>query len=914
MVVIGMLMAAASLIGCAPRSRTGQKLQPTIGIVYPAGAETPVRIAAQELAAGLRGLYKGEVCDVFEGQAPPEVRRVVHLCTRVSLHAWASPFADRLQGPEGYVVTTAEVGGRTVGLIAGSDSRGVMYGVHGLLEKLGYGTYLSVDARPEPRSGQFSFDGWDLADRPLVPTRIVFNWHNFLTGCSTWNLEHWNRWIERSQKMGFNTIMVHAYGNNPMAGFRFRGLDKPVGYLGSTGLGRSWFVNHVNDVRQMHGGEVFDKAVFGSTAAVDGTDAKRTEAARRLMGKVFERAERRGVNVIFAFDIDTAPGNPQELIALLDASERFQSGGCRLPNPDTPGGYAFYKAQVTGLLEAYPQIDTLALWHRSGGTPWMRFKHEEMPGPWQKQFDAICRKSPGAEKLWHARHMFGMGKVAAACRKALREIGRKDVSIAFGSWHYGFLAGADRFMPEGVTLIPLDWMVLVDRSQLRNTESAAVIRKVAEHRPVLPIVWAHHDDGAHVMRPFRPFDKFQDRLDEARCTEHGYGILHWMTRPLDLYFTSLARQTWGRTRNEPFATTSRRAAGHWFGPAHRQTLGRYLQQWVQEAPIFARETSDWFVDRPLGEPGPIAQSTRERIRPLHEINLTAMRSDAKQRVGYFKGIEKFTGEVHRLERAFRQAHQLIERGRLDKAREVAKSITGQPQRVIRELARSLRQDGITRGGQGLIVTLNTRWLPHYVRLHQRLGLAPIRYNFGRTVHDPIAPRPGRFTFHFDPAKRIWQTLGQKETGAKVFAFGPDTALDVGDNAPAGLDRIARQGLDLGKTLTIPLRPIMYGAYGRKDIKQSPHVPVGQYRLTTWTILSAAHGERAFQLTVTCGGKVVGQFDEQTGIGNNGQPVLSRRDYKVTIENPGEVKVTVKPVKGKVLLSGMLLGHAGDGGP
>jgi len=72
------------------------------------------------------------------------------------------------------------------------------------------------------------------ADRPLVAERIVFDWHNFLSGCSTWNLEDWQRWTAQSQAMGYNAIMVHAYGNNPMAGFTFQGLPKPVGYLSTT--------------------------------------------------------------------------------------------------------------------------------------------------------------------------------------------------------------------------------------------------------------------------------------------------------------------------------------------------------------------------------------------------------------------------------------------------------------------------------------------------------------------------------------------------------------------------------------------------------------------------------------------------------------------------------------------------------
>ena len=106
-----------------------------------------------------------------------------------------------------------------------------------------------------------SFKDCNLADKPLVPTRLVFDWHNFLSGCSTWNLPEWQSWIRQSQKMGYNAIMVHAYGNNPMVSFTFNGKTKPVGYLSTTVRGRDWSTMHVNDVRQLWGGAGFTAPV-----------------------------------------------------------------------------------------------------------------------------------------------------------------------------------------------------------------------------------------------------------------------------------------------------------------------------------------------------------------------------------------------------------------------------------------------------------------------------------------------------------------------------------------------------------------------------------------------------------------------------------------------------------------------------
>ena len=120
-----------------------------------------------------------------------------------------------LTAAESFRVTVVRDGGRETAIVAGADPRGCAYGVYALLEKLGCGFYLSYDALPPPRGEAFSFQGWELADAPLVRERIVLNWHNFLSGCSTWNLPEWEAWIRQSQKMGYNGVMVHAYGNNP---------------------------------------------------------------------------------------------------------------------------------------------------------------------------------------------------------------------------------------------------------------------------------------------------------------------------------------------------------------------------------------------------------------------------------------------------------------------------------------------------------------------------------------------------------------------------------------------------------------------------------------------------------------------------------------------------------------------------
>jgi hypothetical protein len=666
------------------------------------------------------------------------------------------------------------------------------------------------------------------SDRPLVPERIVFNWHNFLSGCSTWNFEDWQRWTEQSQKLGYNAIMVHAYGNNPMAGFTFQGKPKPVGYLSTTAKGRDWSTMHVNDVRRLVGGEVFDGPVFGCEAALV-PDEHRIDAAQTLMGKVFADAGQRGMGVYFAVDVDTPTANPQELVALLPESARFEVRGKAyanvnkvgpslwLPNPDTPEGYAFFRAEVEGLLKAYPQITALVAWFRRGGTPWMELKASDLPPAWQREYAAEVARTPEAEKFWHSAGLFALGKVVRAFDRACRECGAAHTRVAAGTWGFEFLRASDRFFPAGVPLLGLDYDVIHERPQLGTAESRAVIAEVGVRRPVIPIIWAHHDDGHYIGRPYTPFSEFSAKLAESKAA--GFGIIHWTTRPLDLYFARHARQVFEATKDEPLRATCDAFAKESLGdPA----LGEYLSRWITDAPRFARETSDHLIDRPLTNCAGVISGCQERLKLLE-----GARGPGAE---YYRGLERFIA-------AFFETHDLFQRAQAalasnDVAR--ARSLMAQcaPESVIRQFAAFSSVGGMTRGEKGLVVSLNTRWLVYTVRLRQMLGTEPVRYNFGPTSHDPLAQSPGRYTYYFDAERHVWQTLGAEETGAATFEATP------------AKEELARQGLLSDKPVTLTVRPITHKAA----------LPPGDYKLRLLFADpdSTAAGQREFSVSVQAG--------------------------------------------------------------
>jgi hypothetical protein len=851
--------------------------QSKIPIVIDAEATPVEKLAAEELANHLQRLYPNQQFPIVSLQSRNASQILLGTLRSQPSLARRVPEA-RLANAESFVVTTTREGNAEIGVIAGADPRGTLYGVYALLEKLGYGFYLSYNTEPAPRPGAFRFEGWDLSDAPLYPDRVVLPWHNFLSGPSTWNLPQWQQWITQVTRMRYNTLMVHAYGNNPMFTFTFHGRTKPVGYLSSTAKGRDWSTEHVNDVRRIFGGEVFDGPVFASDAALVPGD-KRSEAAIDLMKQVFASAHDHGLHVAFVWEIDTHSANPQEMIRELPASARLTNGKFQLANPDTPEGYDYYRTQVTTLLGLYPQIDRLVTFFREPGsdTPWRGIQVEIFPETWKAEFRAALEKSPHVRDDKDAARMFALSKVIAAYRRALREMGRTDVEFGASTFDYDWALTADALFPPDMTLVVLDWFEIIKADVVQ-----ALLRQVGSHRKVYPVQWATHDDWAYLGRPYTPYTDYSSLLLNSKSS--GFGIIHWTTRPLDLYFKSLAAQAWEQTKNEPLSVTCREMAARTFGESARETGGEYLLKWVTEAPRFARETLDTMMDSTLKEPSAVIAKCHERLDLLAKIDSGQLTGAGRQRLEYYRDLENFTIAFYQSQTAWEEAQQLRDKGELDKAREALGR--SKPESVIEQFALMSSRGGITRGEQGLVVSMNLRWLPYIVSEKQAEGLEAMRVKFQPTFHEPLAQLEGTHTFSFDKDHRIWKALGEKETGIATFAESPD----------ASADEICRTGLEgvIDHGMSIRVGPIM-----------GDHLVPGTY--TAHLIFAP---QPAFADIYLSGSPSVLPDKVRLEIYQAGtQPIEITRTLEV---RQGTLDVSISPYFGKVRLCGAILEPAAGG--
>jgi hypothetical protein len=286
---------------------------------------------------------------------------------------------------------------------------------------------------------------------------------------------------------------------------------------------------------------------------------------------------------------------------------------------------------------------------------------------------------------------------------------------------------------------------------------------------------------------------------------------------------------------------------------------------------------------------------------LTSVDRAALDAQGRDWLDYFAGLERYVVEVYRTEDVLNRAKRQYAEGDVAAAQ---RTMAGcHPEKVIESFAQFSRLGGLTRGEQGLIVTMNTRWLTHTIGFRQQVGLEPVRYNFGATSHDPLAQSRGIFTFHFDRRKNVWQTLGTHETGrpAEEFLIAPDIE---GANALAQSEaEICRTAIVLDAPLRMTIRPIM--SRDRRNSKPASRatLPPGRYRLTLLT--AAGHEPDGDSATIDVD---VTTLSRRITIAN---PAVNRRrvlktTYDLDLPPLVSVDLIMNPVRGRSMLCGLTL--------
>lgn len=309
------------------------------------------------------------------------------------------------------------------------------------------------------------------------------------------------------------------------------------------------------------------------------------------------------------------------------------------------------------------------------------------------------------------------------------------------------------------------------------------LARAGKDRKLYPVVWAHHDDGRYIGRPYKSFEGFNTLLDAVNAD--GYGVIHWTTHPLDLLFENYERQVWASSENQ-----TREDAVKEYSQSlllkQEDNLLKYFQIWFSEGPMLGRETLDHFMATHEayeldGYTSALdaKEKAEKRLSLLESIEKNTLNVQGKKEYLYQLDMEHFIISFFDNHHHIHQAYLALEDGRYDLAREHATQTN--PEEAIALYAGAIKRYGATKGELGVLVSLNLRWLPEYTNIRQRIGMDDIRINFQPTSHDPLAQSPGNYSFHIDPNGLMWTGLGEKEIGQDVKSGSLAEVSDISDN-------------------------------------------------------------------------------------------------------------------------------------
>lgn len=852
----------------------------SISIWFHEDESIQVQHAAGELSTYLNNIYSTSQFKVTSGNVPIKKGIIIGTGSQAG-----EPGSFTIMGDQDRL------------FIEGADPAGVYYAVYAFLENEGCEFHLSFEEVPE-KTRIFEFKRELYSDRSLSKRRIVFNWHNFLSGCTGWDLDDWKLWISQSTKLRFNGIMVHAYGNNPMFNFSYGGLEKPAGYIANTARGRDWGTEHVNDVRRMIGGEIFQDSIWGAEISKVPEAEVKTETVK-LMKEVFENADQHAMEVYFAFDFTTPSANPHELTDRLpQESKLLTTSNMVFANPDTEEGYIYYKSQIRWLLENYPQIDVIAPWVRMGEVTVSgnALSLKKMPQSWRKEYTQLMVSKPDSLDHPFSEGVFFLSKILKAYDKALRELGREDIKLALGTWNWDSFVLFDHFIDPEVMFIPIDWSINFD-----FPETGPKLQSIDAQRTILPVIWPHHDDYAYIGSPQVPYDKFQERLNSYGA--EGFGIIHWTTRPLDLYFSSISKQVWEKTENYDHRRATEKMSLVQFG-VQDPMLERYLELWLREGPKFGRETYDYFYDNLSPDWLPDhykfdkweechqeLSRAQKRLDIIKNFDASTLSDPGKEWFEYYKGMEEFFILFFESQTALIEAQEAYFAGEEQEAIQITRNF--KEKEAIRKYADFIQRGGLNKGEEAILISLNLRWLPDFQNMRQLLGLSPWVINFQATSQEALAQIPGNFTFHFfEDSFEAALSMGEEAGSWTAVNCRPADSTFENELFYSYIESDSLMQIELS-----PFREIL-SPFSTPEKRQA--FPSGDYLVKCYFPQTETEESCSFKLDIP---GMIGPDKNEILIDMAVHIPPQQREFTIHISG-GSIKIMLEPLLGKAKISGV----------
>ena len=459
------------------------------------------------------------------------------------------PFGLEPPSGDGYLLRSISEGRRSLVVVAAPTAKGVLNGVYGLLEEMGYGFYLGGDTLPSsvPSMGEIAGRGLSVSKTPAFSVRGSLPWFNFLNSPTTWELGDYQWFFDQLTHMRCNFAGFHVYDNEPFAAYEFDG--QLIGGEPLQNTSDSVWGTHPIPTSEFYAGtgQYFDSDVFGAASSLIEDRAESVRASKEMLRSALAYAKGRGLNVCLGFELTGDPLDPA-------TQTRFE-------------------ARLKALLADYPMLDYVWLWESEamgvdpGGEPALRTPLNTIAQRFSDAFSGVN----GFDRQAEAARLTLFGLHAYQVLEALRP----DVRLVMSGWggdewlHCSdFYPGMDKLMPDDVVFSALDNIDV-------TPNVSAAYGQLSPSRQRWPIVWFEFDGDQWAPQP-----NLEDIAGACRDAlgKGAQGLLgiHWRTRDVEEAATFCARFGWDTTLT-PVKFNARRAADLFGGDKGRDFMP-YLER------------------------------------------------------------------------------------------------------------------------------------------------------------------------------------------------------------------------------------------------------------------------------------------------------------------------------------------------
>ena len=457
----------------------------------------------------------------------------------------------RKTGEQGYRLTAVKNGNLHCLAISANSPAGTLYGVYGLLERLGMGFYAGGDTYPDlPTTAEIPIN-LDVVESPEFKMRGNMLHYNFLCGPTTWGLDDYKFYFGQLARMRCNILLMHWYDGEPGAAYEVDGE-----YLAGGGtpnsLTKHWGAKAALRTSEFSfgTGSYYDEEIFSSPMGEDMpdlmTEIKRSE---KVFSDAVSYARVMAVNVAAGFE---APRG----------------------DPTVPLEQSTFKARVKQFILRNPQITHFALWqHESGGCV-----GSEAPLPGSTASALMEKQRPvfaflgNEQRVWEA---IRFGAFAQIALEVLNEIA-PHLPLVLVGWggdlwmqFADYCLAYDKMFPAKVIFTCHD---NIDASMGPNVSSPWGSLPPERERWAMP--WVEGDIEACDIRHPNVESLGSLAPDALKKGCQGLLTLQWRTRDVEEETGFIARYAWDTTLTP--GKFYRDFARHAFGPEQEERAARHI--------------------------------------------------------------------------------------------------------------------------------------------------------------------------------------------------------------------------------------------------------------------------------------------------------------------------------------------------